>query len=204
MEQTLDFTASIRETPPMDETKKQALEFNKKMFTIMKTFVENKPLQPLLFRSILSQQEESYNPAIMWSHDEFVWLQYNFDFLKKIIENKVPSCIIWLLNEKKTSLTNRNVAVMMGVYDNTVLHWSRKLMSSELIIPKPSHVDRKEKRFTINLKLRNISENLNRLIIIKYGEDKLGIMTSKNIDKVRKKAMVRMRKHRNSRKHRYF
>jgi hypothetical protein len=103
--------------------------------------MDQAPPPPLLFSALAKRSDiqiEDMKPA------EWMWLQWNSGFLKRVVNAKLPSALLYLVhNTQWGSFHTRDAARRTGETESKVSRWAIALMSKNLL---KQHIIRGEKR----------------------------------------------------------
>lgn len=118
--------------------------------------------------------------------NEIIWLKHNLYDLKKCLNSKVCCGILYLMNKKFFTSTQRRLATRLGVFDNAVRKWLHKLIQLGLVkIYGKSRIDPREVIF-VPSGLKTLNQFVCEIIVLKHGSEGIKDIINKNEPKSRK------------------
>lgn len=139
-------------------------------------------------------------PDLKLSDVEWAFLQWNIDLVKRIINNTLPSSMIYLVNKQAFgSFWTREMSRMTGISEQKVNRWANKLTSKTLLKKKPVMTTfGKRIMFVASDTMPNINKLLIDLVLLKHRKIDLDSFLQKTGQKitVSKKRMEELRRYR--------
>lgn len=114
----------------------QTFDYSRLLGRVSAYIFEDEDL-PVNYFSALSQRSDLSHDLNL-TQSEWLFLQWNMDFVKRLVNNILPASMVYLVNKDAFgSFWTRELSRMTGVSEQKVNRWANKMAAKTLIKKKP-------------------------------------------------------------------
>ncbi len=159
----------------------QTLDYDWLLNKVAGVVFEEESLPYNFFRAQIDRSDIAFD----MSEQEWLWLQYNCDFLKRLMANLLPASMIYVVHKTSwSSFHTRDFSRMTGQSEQKVNRWANLLALKNLL---KKHVPQSDKRvfYVADHSIPNINRLVTDLILLKYTQLDMQKYLQKTAEKVR-------------------